>query len=110
MADIDKALPNTRTELKVPGPEQDVEIQEQEQQKGPVEVTPEEDGGATIDFEPSSVNQASTENHFDNLADILPEETLDPVGSKLRSDYQDYKASRKDCERAYINGLDLLGF
>jgi len=51
MADIDKALPNTRTELKVPGQEQDVEIQEQEQQKGPVEVTPEEDGGATIDFE-----------------------------------------------------------
>ena len=59
MAEIDKALPNTRTELKVPGPEQDVEIQEQEQQKGPVEVTPEEDGGATIDFEPSAVNQAS---------------------------------------------------
>ena len=29
MADIDKALPNTRTELKVPGQAQDVEIQEQ---------------------------------------------------------------------------------
>jgi len=56
------------------------------------------------------VNQASTENHFDNLADILPEENLDPLGSKLRSDYQDYKASRKDWEQSYINGLDLLGF
>jgi len=110
MADIDKALPNTRTELKVPGQEQDVEIQEQEQQKGPVEVTPEEDGGATIDFEPSAVNQASTESHFDNLADILPEDTLDPLGSKLRSDYQDYKASRKDWEQSYMSGLDLLGF
>ena len=110
MADIDKALPNTRTELKVPGQEQDVDIQEPEQQKGPVEVTPEEDGGATIDFDPSAVNQASTENHFDNLADILPEENLDPLGSKLRSDYQDYKASRKDWEQSYISGLDLLGF
>ena len=110
MADIDKALPNTRTELKVPGQEQDVDIQEQEIEKGPVEVTPEEDGGATIDFDPSAVNQASTESHFDNLADILPEETLDPLGSKLRSDYQDYKTSRKDWERSYINGLDLLGF
>ena len=110
MADIDKALPNTRTELKVPGQEQDVEIQEQQPEKGPVEITPDEDGGATIDFEPSAVNQASTQSHFDNLGDILPEETLDPVGSKLRSDYQDYKASRKDWERAYINGLDLLGF
>ena len=110
MADIDKALPNTRTELKVPGQEQDVDIQEPEQQKGPVEITPDEEGGATIDFDPSAVNQASTENHFDNLADILPEENLDPLGSKLRSDYQDYKASRKDWEQSYINGLDLLGF
>jgi len=110
MADIDKALPNTRTELKVPGQDQEVDIQEPEQQKGPVEITPDEEGGATIDFDPSAVNQASTENHFDNLADILPEENLDPLGSKLRSDYQDYKASRKDWEQSYINGLDLLGF
>ena len=43
-------------------------------------------------------NQASTENHFDNLADILPEETLDPLGSKLRAIIKDYKASRKDWE------------
>jgi hypothetical protein len=110
MADIDKALPNTRTELKVPGPEQDVEIQEQQPEKGPIEIIPDEEGGATIDFDPSAVNQPSTESHFDNLADILPEETLDPIGSSLRSDYQDYKASRKDWEQAYMNGLDLLGF
>ena len=110
MAEIDKALPNTRTEIKVPGPDQEVDIQEQEQQQEPVEVTPDEEGGATINFEPSSVNQASTQSHFDNLADILPEENLDPLGSKLRSDYQDYKASRKDWEQAYMNGLDLLGF
>jgi hypothetical protein len=110
MAEIDKALPNTRTEIEVPGPEQDVEIVEQEEQKGPVEVTPEEDGGATIDFDPSAVNKSSPNSHFDNLADILPEETLDPIGSKLRSDYQDYKSSRKDWERSYMNGLDLLGF
>jgi hypothetical protein len=110
MAEIDKALPNTRTEIEVPGPEQDVEIAEQEEQKGPVEVTPEEDGGATIDFDPSAVNKSSPNSHFDNLADILPEETLDPIGSKLRSDYQDYKSSRKDWERSYMNGLDLLGF
>jgi hypothetical protein len=110
MAEIDKALPNTRTEIEVPGPEQDVEIAEQEEQKGPVEVTPEEDGGATIDFDPGAVNKSSPNSHFDNLADILPEETLDPIGSKLRSDYQDYKSSRKDWERSYMNGLDLLGF
>jgi hypothetical protein len=110
MAEIDKALPNTRTELEVPGQEQEVDVAEQETEQGPVEVTPEEDGGATIDFDPGAVNQAGAESHFDNLADILPETTLDPIGSKLRSDYQDYKSSRKDWESSYINGLDLLGF
>ena len=64
MADIDKALPNTRTKLEVPGQEQEVDVAEQEQQKGPVEVTPEEDGGATIDFDPSAVNQPGTESHL----------------------------------------------
>ena len=110
MADIEKGLPNTRTQLNVPGPEQEVDITEQEQQQGPVEVIPEEDGGATIDFDPNAVNQVGSQSHFDNLADILSEEILDPIGSKIRSDYQDYKSSRKDWEQSYINGLDLLGF
>ena len=110
MADIDKSLPNTRTELKVPAPEQEVDVTEQQEQKGPVEVTPDEDGGATIDFEPSSINQASSQSHFDNLADILPEDVLDPIGSELKGNYMDYKMSRKDWEQSYMNGLDLLGF
>ena len=38
MAEIDKGLPNTRTELKVPAPEQEVDVTEQQEQKGPVEV------------------------------------------------------------------------
>jgi hypothetical protein len=110
MADIDKGLPNTRTELKVPAQEQEIDVTEQQEQKGPVEVTPDEDGGATIDFEPSSINQASSQSHFDNLADILPEEVLDPIGIQLRQNYTDYKMSRKDWEQSYTNGLDLLGF
>ena len=56
MAEIDKGLPsNARTEVKVPGEEQ-VDVQEEIVEKGPVEVTPEEDGGATIDFEPGAIN------------------------------------------------------
>ena len=81
MAEIDKGLPNTRTKLEIPSEEEiaEVSVQEEEaQQKGPVEVTPEEDGGATIDFEPGAINIPGTENHFDNLADILPEENLEP--------------------------------
>ena len=110
MADIDKALPNeVRTELEIPG-EEVVEEQEEIVEKQPVEVTPEEDGGATIDFEPGAINIPGTENHFDNLADILPEDILDPLGNEMVQNYMDYKTSRKDWEQGYIQGLDLLGF
>jgi hypothetical protein len=111
MADIDKSLPNEiRTELKVPGAGEEVQVQEEVTEKGPVEVTPEEDGGATINFNPSAVNVPGTESHFDNLADILPEDVLDPLGSVLKENYMDYKMSRKDWEQSYMEGLDLLGF
>ena len=113
MADnrIDKGLPNTRTELKIPPVEDVTEVDVTEERiKQPVEVTPEDDGGATIDFEPGSINIPGTESHFDNLADILPDEILDPVGMQVSNDYRDYKSSRKDWEQAYVVGLDLLGF
>ena len=111
MADIDKSLPNIRHEVKIPPAQAptDVDITEQ-QPRQPVEVTPDEEGGATVNFEPSSVNQAQSNTHFDNLADILPEDVLDPVGIQLRQNYTDYKMSRKDWEQSYITGLDLLGF
>ena len=35
---------------------EEVNVQEEIVEKGPVEVTPEEDGGATIDFEPGAIN------------------------------------------------------
>ena len=111
MADIDKGLPNTRTEFKLPGEEEiaDVSVQEEVTQE-PVEVTPEEDGGATINFEPGAINIPGTENHFDNLADILPEDVLEPIGNEQAGNYQDYKSSRKEWEKTYRDGLDLLGF
>ena len=112
MADIDKGLPNTRTEFKLPSEEEiaDVSVQEEVTEQEPVEVTPEEDGGATINFEPGAINIPGTENHFDNLADILPEDVLEPIGNEQAGNYQDYKSSRKDWEKTYRDGLDLLGF
>jgi hypothetical protein len=110
MADIDKGLPNTRAEVEIkPEDIADVNVQEQEEQN-PVEVTPEEDGGVTLNFEPGAINVPGTESHFDNLADILPDEILSPIGSDLVSNYLDYKASRKEWEQSYTQGLDLLGF
>ena len=109
MADIDKSLPNElRTQVEVPAEE--VVEEEVVEEKGPVEVVPEEDGGATIDFVPGAINIPGSENHFDNLADILPEDVLEPLGNEMVQNYMDYKSSRKDWEQSYIQGLDLLGF
>jgi len=114
MAEIDKGLPNTRNKEEIPSDAelQEVAVQEQEQEdpKGPVEVIPEEDGGATIDYEPGAINIPGTENHFDNLADLLPDDVLEPVGNDMVQNYMDYKSSRKDWEQSYTTGLDLLGF
>ena len=113
MAEIEKGLPNTRTKLEIPSDEelQEVAVQEEEQDpKGPVEVVPEEDGGVTLDYEPGSINVPGTESHFDNLAELLPDEVLEPVGNDMVQNYMDYKSSRKDWEQSYTTGLDLLGF
>ena len=110
MAEIEKGLPGeTRTQVKVPA--EDIEIKEEvQQEKPPVEVIPEEDGGATIDFEPGAINIPGTEKHFDNLANILPDDVLEPLGGDMKNNYIDYKMSRKDWEKSYTDGLDLLGF
>ena len=111
MADIDKSLPNI-LDPKLPSPEtlQDIDVEEMEE-KGPIEVTPEEDGGATIDFDANARPKIpGTENHFDNLAELLPDDVLSPIGLKLNGDYKDYKYSRREWEQAYTTGLDLLGF
>ena len=114
MADIDKGLPNTRSQIEIPSEEelQDIAVQEEdvEELKGPVEVIPEEDGGATIDYDPGAINTTGSQSHFDNLADILPEDVVEPVGFEMVQNYMDYKSSRKEWESAYTSGLDLLGF
>ena len=114
MADIDKALPNVEQEIKLPSEEEIVEASQDniEEQVGPedIQVEQDEDGGATITFDPEAVNQPGTNEHFDNLADLLPEEVLGKLGSELFENYTQYKASRKDWEDAYTKGLDLLGF
>ena len=93
MADIEKGLPNIKDLLPGAGETVDVNVEEI-QEKGPIDVRPEEDGGATIDFDPdSNLKIPGTESHFDNLADLLPDEVLSPLGSELRYQYQDYKSS-----------------
>ena len=115
MAEIDKALPNVKQTINVPSP-QDVEIAEQEklveqQEAGqPVETTENEDGSVDINFDPKVGSPGEDEGHFANLAELLPDNVLDPLGSTLYTNYDDYKNSRREWEKSYTNGLDLLGF
>ena len=115
MAEIDKTLPNVKQTVNIPAPEE-IEIAEQEelaqqQEAGqPVETTENEDGSVDVNFDPRAVNPGQDEGHFANLAELLPDNVIDPLGSKLYTDYSDYKMSRRDWEKAYTSGLDLLGF
>jgi hypothetical protein len=116
MAEIDKALPNEpRKEFEIPGQE---EIQEQiveqaqEEAQAPedVEIQENEDGSVDINLDPATATPEGGDEHYANLADFLPDDVLGALGSDLNSKYMDYSMSRKDWERTYTQGLDLLGF
>ena len=109
MAEIDKSLPNQPEDI---APEEAVEVVEEqttEPTTDEIEVVTTEDGGAEISFDPTATEMPEM-GHFANLAEVLDDDILDPIGSQLTSDYLDYRQSRKDWEDTYKNGLDLLGF
>ena len=115
MATIDKSLPNeVRKEINIPSEEElQVEFEQEtgpQDTKGPVDVQENEDGSVDINFDPSKVNLEGGQNHFSNLAEYLPDSVLDPLGAELADNYTDYKSSRKEWEKTYTQGLELLGF
>jgi hypothetical protein len=108
----DKALPNeVRKEINIPSVEDiQVDLEKEPVEKGPVEVQENEDGSVDVNFDPKLGSPGEDEGHFANLAELLPDDVLDPLGSKMFENYTDYKSSRKDWERSYTQGLELLGF
>jgi hypothetical protein len=113
MATIDKSLPNTKTEIEIPGEEvligaQEEEIVEQEGKETDIQI--EEDGSATINFDPSAVAPEGGEEHDSNLAEFLEDNILDPLASDLMDKYKEYKQSRQEWADSYREGLNLLGF
>ena len=115
MATIDKPLPNvSETVVEVPKKEELIqerdEIIEKKNQQGNIEVTMDEEGGAEIAFDPRAVTEEGGQDHFENLADFLGEQVLEPLGAKMVDQYNEYKESRGDWEDTYRNGLELLGF
>ena len=81
MADIDKSLPNVaRPEDEVV---EDINIEEVEELKGPVEITDEEDGGATIDFDPSAVNIPHSDQQYKEAQKYYQDKEFLKIGEKL---------------------------
>jgi len=110
MAEIDKSLPNVADKL-TPG---ELEVEQiaqsvEETPAGPTELTENEDGSVDINFDPKKNLSAGTEFGA-NLAEVIDEKDLGRLGSELYQDTQSYKDSRADWEKAYTQGLDLLGF
>ena len=109
MAEIDKPLPNVNvTDEAFVETEVETPIEDNVKRED-VEVTMDEEGGAEISFDPSTGPLQSTD-HFQNLAEVMEDQDLDELGTKLYDKYTEYKESRGDWEQSYREGLDLLGF
>ena len=94
MATIDKSLPNTKTEVEIPGEEvligaQKEEVVEQEGKETDIQI--EEDGSATINFDPGAVAPEGGEDHESNLAEFLDDDVLGPLSAELMDKYVSYK-------------------
>ena len=66
------------------------------------------DGGALVQLGPEP-EEESEDSHDTNLAEKLSDTELSGLASELVQDYRDDRESRKEWEKAYIKGLDLLG-
>jgi hypothetical protein len=117
MADkTDKSLTQgPRGSVQIPGEEEiseavETSVEVQQEAQGPVEIEEQEDGSVEIDFDPNAASPEGGDEHYANLAEFLPDEILNELGSDLTGKYNEYNASRKDWEQSYTKGLDLLGF
>ena len=109
MAEIEKPIPTISRPL-TPEQETDLVISETEEIKtSPTEVTENEDGSVDINFDPTKDLTGQTEFSA-NLAEVIDEQVLGRLGSELYQDTESYRDSRADWEKAYTQGLDLLGF
>ena len=106
---VDKSLPNVdiedkskEVEVAVPGTEEVITTDE-------TEITMDDQGGAEISFDPTA-EALESKGHFDNLAELMGDESLEEIGGKLFDSYTEYKESRADWADSYREGLNLLGF
>jgi hypothetical protein len=100
---IESALPNPLGEQML---EEDIDVVMPED----ITSSETEDGGVVVDFSGEAAEEIMDKEDFaDNLAEHMDEGDLDSLASELIGDYESDRKSRKDWERSYIEGLDLLG-
>jgi len=96
-------------ELEIPDSQNIVMAEIEAEDVGSIEISPEEDGGVTVDFDPQD-QRGVNEDFYANLAEEMPDRELSRISSDLLSEFDANKASRQEWEDAYTNGLELLGF
>ncbi len=101
---------SAEVELEVPGSMEDnVLAFEGSAENMDIEITPDEDGGMTVDFDPQD-QRGDSDDFYTNLAEEMPDRELGRISGELLSEYDANKAGRQEWEDAYANGLELLGF
>ena len=98
---IDKALYQTPMGLEELAPEEGIEIEI---------VDPEEVTIGIGDMELTLSKDDFTGDEFDaNLAEDLPDSVMEEIASQLSGDIDADRNARGDWEKAYVNGLKLMG-
>ena len=96
-------------EIELPDSQNNVLAMIQGENIGEIEISPTEDGGVEVDFEPQD-EMGGEGGFYANLAEELPDRELARVASQLLEEFDANKASRQEWEDAYADGLELLGF
>jgi hypothetical protein len=101
-ADVEIEMPGTMEPMAMV--DMDVEAENMD-----IEITAEDDGGVTVDFEPTD-QRGTSDDFYSNLAEEMPDRELGRIAGELLGEYDANKAGRQEWEDAYANGLELLGF
>ena len=108
---LDEADLAAEIEIELPGSLDDGRVQMMMDATGvgEIEITPMDDGGVEIDFEPSD-QRGENEDFYANLAEEMPERELSRISGELLSEYEANNGSRQEWMDTYSKGLELLGF
>jgi hypothetical protein len=71
-------------------------------------LAPQEDGSVVVSIGPTEEEKAEEEFNT-NLAEVIGQGVLDALSSELLTEYDNDIGSRKDWEKTYSEGLQLLG-